>query len=170
MTIEQLDNQAPPGAFSTFDSEILVPAVEAIPDGGVYLEIGVDRGKSLWIARQVAKKSVEVYGMDMRPNPNVDGAIFIQGDAHESLKDWTKTINVLFIDGDHSYEGCKANIDDYYPFMADDGVILFHDCDESSPGVVRAVSEFVDTFDGVMRRWDLCKRTDKNTSISRIIL
>lgn len=166
--LEELDVKAPPGSYSTFDSETLLPYVQKLAPGDVYLEIGVDKGKSLWMARQIAKKGVEVYGMDIREDPKIEGTTFIQGDAHKSLKNWKKKINVLFIDGDHTYEGCKANIDDYYPFMVEGGIMLFHDCDEGGPGVVRAVAEFVDTH--VVSKWTLHKSSGKNTSMCSVRL
>lgn len=139
---EALDLKANPGAFSTFDQEVLVPEVERLVPGEIYLEIGVDQGKSLSIARMVAKEGVEVYGVDLRPDPEVPGTLFKQGDSSDIAMQYDWTVKVLFIDGDHSYEGCKADIDAWYPKMAKDGVMLFHDCDETSPGVVQAVEEF----------------------------
>ena len=168
--LEELDVIAPQGAFSTFDAEVLVPWIEKIPDDGVYLEVGVDKGKSLYIARAVSQESVRVYGVDLRPDPNVDGTIFYQGDSVEIAQDFKNKIDVLFIDGDHSYAGCKRDIEVWYPHMKEGGVMLFHDGDESSPGVVRAVAEFVDTYKGTLKKWTIHKRTDKNTSMISIEL
>lgn len=141
---EALDLKANLGAFSTFDMEILVPEVEKLDPGQVYLEVGVDKGKSLSIARMVAKEGVEIIGVDLRDDPKVPDTFFFQMD---SQNEWTpktvsRKIDVIFIDGDHTYEGCKADIDTWYPFMTKTGVMLFHDCDASSPGVVQAVHEF----------------------------
>lgn len=142
MDYEKLDLKANPGAFSTYDMEICVPEIAELKPGQVYLEVGVDRGKSLSVAQMVAKQGVLIYGVDLRDDPMVGGTRFILGNSQEVAKDFTKEINVLFIDGDHTYEGCKADIDSWYPHMARDGVMLFHDCDASSPGVERAVAEF----------------------------
>ena len=139
---EELDLKANPGAFSTFDMEVLVPEVQKLKPGQIYLEVGVDKGKSLSVARMVAQRGVEVIGVDLRENPNVPDTSFIQGDSSEVASRCTQFIDVLFIDADHSYEGCKADIDAWYPQMAKHGVMLFHDCDASSPGVVKAVKEF----------------------------
>lgn len=166
--LDELDEAAPPGAFSTLDAEVLVPEVEKIPSEGCYMEIGVDKGKSLYIARAVAKPSVKVCGVDLRPDPKIEGTIFTQGDSRVNNMAPGKRIDVLFIDGDHSYEGCKADIEAWYPYMKEGGVMLFHDCDESSPGVVQAVAEFVNTH--TVASWQLFKRTDKNTSMSKIQL
>ena len=138
---EALDLKANEGAFSTFDSAVLMPEVEKLEVGQVYLEVGVDRGKSLSITKMVAKPGIEVHGVDLRPDPKVPGAIFHRTDSFTFKLG--KKVDVIFIDGDHSYEGCKADIDNWYPQMADGGVMCFHDCDETSPGVVQAVEEFV---------------------------
>jgi hypothetical protein len=117
--LEALDQKANPGAFSTFDMEILVPEVEKLEAGQIYLEIGVDKGKSLSVARMVAKDHVQIYGVDLRKDPEVEGTLFFQGNSQDIAKNYTWTVDVLFIDGDHSYEGCKADIDSWYPHMAE---------------------------------------------------
>lgn len=139
---EELDLKARLGAFSTFDMEVLVPEVEKLEPGQVYLEVGVDKGKSLSVARMVAKEGVTICGVDLQYNPKVLGTAFFKGDSSEVAKHWARKINVLFIDGDHSYEGCRADIDAWFPHMAEGGVMLFHDADATSPGVVEAMEEF----------------------------
>lgn len=138
--LDELDLKANLGAFSTFDMEVCVPEIQKLKSGQVYLEVGVDKGKSLSVARMVAKKDVEVIGVDLRDNPNVPDTVFIQDDSTKVKLG--KKVNVIFIDGDHTYEGCKADIDNWYPQMAKKGVMLFHDADETSPGVVQAMEEF----------------------------
>lgn len=165
---EELDAKAFPGAFSTFDQEVLVPEVMKIPVGGLYLEVGTDKGKSLSIARMVAQDGVAVMGVDLRVNPEVPNTGFKQGDSVDIASNFKRKIDVLFIDGDHSYEGCKRDIDAWFPHLKENGVMLFHDCDETSPGVIQAVAEFVNNYKGALQEFKLCKRTDKNTSMCRI--
>lgn len=138
----ELEARAKPGAFSTYDMEITVPEVQKLKPGQVYLEVGVDRGKSLSIARMVSDPQVKVYGVDLREDPKVPGTIFLRQDSTKAKI--SKPVDVLFIDGDHSYEGCKADIENWYLQMAERGVMMFHDCDVSSPGVVKAFEEFVE--------------------------
>jgi hypothetical protein len=40
-------------------------------------------------------------------------------------------IDVLFIDGDHSYEGVKLDFDLYSNILSDKGIIMIHDTDET---------------------------------------
>lgn len=167
----ELDAKANLGAFSVYDSEILVPEVLKLKAGDNYVEIGVDKGKSLSIAKMVASKGVFVCGVDIRVNPNVKDTLFWQGDSVEVAKTYDNgSISVLFIDGDHSYEGCKRDINAWYPHMKKGGVMLFHDCDETSPGVIQAVAEFVNNYKGTLRDFKLCKQTNKNTSMALIRL
>ena len=57
---------------------------------------------------------------------------------------WQGPIHLLFIDGDHSYEAVKADIEKWTPFVPFGGVVLFHDYDEPAcPGVKQAVDELM---------------------------
>lgn len=50
-----------------------------------------------------------------------------------------ETFDFIFIDADHSYEGCKADIAAYTPLVADGGILAGHDY--HWPGVKQAVDE-----------------------------
>lgn len=45
----------------------------------------------------------------------------------EAAKQWNKPIDMLFIDGDHSYAGVKQDWDLFSPFVKPFGVVIFHD-------------------------------------------
>jgi predicted O-methyltransferase YrrM len=50
-------------------------------------------------------------------------------------------IDLIFIDGDHSYEACKADIAAWAPFVKHGGVMAFHDFGSRADGVTRAIFE-----------------------------
>lgn len=50
-------------------------------------------------------------------------------------------VDFVFIDGDHSYEGCKADIEAWAPKVRKGGLIAGHDHSDDYPGVVEAVAE-----------------------------
>jgi len=57
-------------------------------------------------------------------------------------------INMVFIDGDHTYQGCRGDILAWLPRVAPGGVLALHDYrkaadDKPHPGVDRAVDELL---------------------------
>ena len=138
MDYNELDKEARTGDFSTLDMEVMVPELEKLHSGDVYVEIGVKYGKSLSVAKLVAKDGVKIFGVDIKQIPEpVEGTTFFLGDSVEVAKQWNHgKIDILFIDGDHSHNGCHRDIEAWYPYMKKNGMILFHDCDESGPGVM----------------------------------
>ena len=52
---------------------------------------------------------------------------------------------LFFIDGDHSYEGCKADIEAWLPKLREGGVMAGHDYEHPQfPGVKKSVDEIFD--------------------------
>lgn len=45
----------------------------------------------------------------------------------EAAAKWTRQIDMLFIDGDHSYEGVKTDWELFSPFVTPFGIAIFHD-------------------------------------------
>jgi len=50
----------------------------------------------------------------------------IEGDFSEVAKTWNKKVDILHIDGYHSYDSVKENYETWSKFLTDDGVVLFH--------------------------------------------
>jgi predicted O-methyltransferase YrrM len=67
----------------------------------------------------------------MRDNLRAVGAqdhvTIVQKTSADALAAWTQKIDILFIDGDHSYEGAKADWSGFKPFVNPFGVVIFHD-------------------------------------------
>ena len=51
----------------------------------------------------------------------------IRKTSAEAAQGWNRRIELLFIDGDHSYEGVKSDWELFSPHMAPFGVVVFHD-------------------------------------------
>lgn len=111
----------------------------------VIVEIGCMNGGTLYAWRQIC---TEVYAITL-PNLNPDypvshGAVVHLQDSHEPVAlDWIKAqldsrgIDVLHIDGDHAYDGVKADYDMYAPLVRGGGLVFIHDIanDRDAPEV-----------------------------------
>jgi len=58
-----------------------------------------------------------------------------------------KTFDLIFIDGDHTYEGVKKDFESFVPFLNPDGIVLMHDIALTDP------DKGVDSID-VDKFWD----------------
>ncbi|MDP2167475.1 MAG: class I SAM-dependent methyltransferase [Thermodesulfovibrionales bacterium] len=47
--------------------------------------------------------------------------------SHELSKGWDRKLRLLWIDGDHTYEGAKADFDMFSPFLNDGAIVALHD-------------------------------------------
>lgn len=132
----------------------------------VVLEIGTGLGGTTLLLARVAAQDATVITLDLPTGPSPqrlldagareDQRIYaVRGDSHDystyariqSLIGRQK-VDVLFIDGDHSYEGVRADFRLYSPLVRSTGWIAFHDI---APGP----AEFVG---GVPQFWSELKR------------
>jgi predicted O-methyltransferase YrrM len=118
----------------------------------VVVEIGTARGGMLYCFAQLAARDATLVSIDLPGAPNCGGQTaterevfatfgpssqqmhFIPADSHLPATRVQlaqilagRSIDLLFIDGDHSYEGCLADFEMYRELVAPDGLIVFHD-------------------------------------------
>lgn len=101
----------------------LVKAMEATS----YVELGVG---SAWSVYEACHNAIDIVTVDLLPN-GLPGYEHVQGDSHD-LATMHKVLTILgrepdvvFIDADHSYDGCRHDFDMWYP--AAKKLIGFHD-------------------------------------------
>jgi predicted O-methyltransferase YrrM len=68
----------------------------------------------------IMKQNLEAFGVSHRVE-------IVREYSGNAARNWNKPIDMLFIDGDHSYEGCKADWDLFSPHVSQFGVVIFHD-------------------------------------------
>lgn len=51
----------------------------------------------------------------------------VRATSEQAAQNWTRPIDLLFIDGDHSYEGVKRDWELFLPFLRSFGIVVFHD-------------------------------------------
>jgi len=120
-----------------------------------FLEIGTFKGGNFYILSKLStgiKISVDMkniqkddcdypYDSDVTTKLVEDlGGVAIIGDSHnvETLNKVKFTLNgskldLLYIDGDHTYNGAKLDFFMYYPLVKEGGYIIFHDIRANYP-------------------------------------
>ncbi|MCD9189223.1 MAG: class I SAM-dependent methyltransferase [Pyrinomonadaceae bacterium] len=122
------------------------------------VEIGTDRGGTFWLWCQLAEKDALIVSIDLpggdygegysaedaerfktwgKPGQQLE---FLLKDSHaEETKDLLRSIlgsreiDLLFIDGDHRYEGVTQDFNMYAPLVKEGGFVVFHDIVETLP-------------------------------------
>lgn len=64
----------------------------------------------------------------------------LRGDSSKIALDFDSKIDLLFLDGDHSYAGVKSDFDAWFPKLSKGGIILMHDVGWAE-GVQRVLKE-----------------------------
>jgi len=120
------------------------------------VEIGRMKGGSAFLLAR-ANNTVPIYSVDIAPKDDeylarqlsnhIEGGAknvkLIVGDSQTTNYPEVEKIDLLFIDGDHSYEGCKKDLYNWLPKLVPGGHILFHDC--YNEDVQRCIHEFIST-------------------------
>lgn len=110
------------------------------------VNIGVEHGASLTCLRQ-GNPSAHLIGVDL-DNSKFTGQFEVAlytGDSATAGHEYKgRPVDLLFIDGDHTYAGCKADIDAWLPHMAPGALVAFHDSGAPQcEGVNRAIGEWI---------------------------
>jgi predicted O-methyltransferase YrrM len=88
---------------------------------------------------EIFRENFARLGLASRSEPVVSDSLA----AARTLESKRGTIDLIFIDGDHSYDACKADIQAWAPFVKPGGVIAFHDFGSRADGVTRAIFEAI---------------------------
>jgi predicted O-methyltransferase YrrM len=149
-------------------SEILefLNVVERVKPKAI-LEIGTARGGTLFLFCRIASKNATIISIDL-PGGKFGGGYsekrkflyrqfaqlrqkihLLMMDSHQGeTLEQVKTIldgeklDLLFIDGDHTYEGVKRDFEMYGSLVRQDGIIAFHDIVSGPSASVGGVPQF----------------------------
>ena len=158
--------------FNPFRNQEDTDALNELATGDLAVEIGTREGYSASI---IAKNVKTLYVVDhwetldvfrtFKDNMNemklnVHPLVMKSVDAARIFKDGI--LDFVFIDGDHTYEGVKSDIEAWLPKLKVGGVMAGHDYKEGAKGLRRAVDE---KFDNVtVKSWIWYKRMNGASS------
>ena len=132
-----------PGWESIDEQHTLFEHAVNVPDGGMIVEIGAEFGMSASIFCRAARQSVSIISIDLFPDDllqkhqanlresgHFGRSLQIKADsqlASTPTGAGVEAINLLFIDGDHSYAGVWRDLKVWMHLVKPDGVVIFHD-------------------------------------------
>jgi predicted O-methyltransferase YrrM len=88
---------------------------------------------------QIFQANFAALGFSSRSEPVVSDSLA----AAQQLSPLRGAVDFIFIDGDHSYAACRADIEAWTPMVKTGGVIAFHDFGSRADGVTRAIFEAI---------------------------
>ncbi|MGD0280268.1 MAG: class I SAM-dependent methyltransferase, partial [Smithella sp.] len=150
-----------PGHLTPREGIALHEVAKKYASEGSIVEIGSFLGKSSNFLVEAILKSGHLYCVDTWQNDAMPGGnqdnfeqflnnmkgwegkfTPLRGDSNKTVLDWKQQIDLLWIDGDHSYEGCASDIRNWFPFLKTNGWICLHDY--ANPcGVAQAAQELL---------------------------
>ena len=156
------------GYLTKREADFLALAAACAPATGAILEIGSFKGRSTvglaYVARHYGLGKViavdphtspSATDPDLRDKPssyedfktnlrraNVADVV----DSHrtfstELARSWNQPLRLLWIDGDHTYRGAKADLVAFRPWLADGAIVAFHDALRDFGGPTRVFVE-----------------------------
>lgn len=173
----------------------LFELAQGLPDGSTIVEIGGEFGMSasIFALAQNTNTSTHIITIDLFPDDllqkhkeNLQEAGFagrtmpVKGDSQDmasvwpelaadsGIKDSPPLIDLLFIDGDHSYGGCKRDIESWVQYVKTGGLVVFHDSTPPSNTVPhslhhevqRAIEEWISKVSQGDQLWQELEYTD----------
>lgn len=121
-----------------------------------FVEIGSYHGRSTLalaefgvtyaIDPHTAFDSWEAFCANTGDNPNI---IPVREKSKDALKHVPEKFGLLFIDGDHSYDGVRADLFSYVPRLENRGYLIIHDFDG---GGSKPIRDAFDSFELVFHR------------------
>lgn len=167
-----------PGWLTEAEESLLMRYAAQLERGQRIVNIGVEYGRSIAAFVRASRKNraiitgVELilkpeYALNIKEAniPYEDAFIWV-GDSKQVGKEWDRgAIDFLFIDGDHSYEGCLGDIQSWAVHVKPGGFMAFHDVAQLTNKqphylhheVARAIDEW---FSSAKAGWSLVETVD----------
>jgi predicted O-methyltransferase YrrM len=149
------------------EAALLYRLAKHVEPGGAFVEIGRFKGGSTLLVASALPEGAELWSYDLHvairadlSGPQLDAELrtaleryglaekvhLVVGDSR-TAEPPARAPRVVFVDGDHTYEGAKADHERWSALVAPGGHLLFHDAVDSGgygnhyPGIARLVAE-----------------------------
>lgn len=130
-----------PGWETSAEQELLLELARSV-SGGTIVEIGGEFGMSASLFAAATSKDTRIVTIDLFPGTLLDDHKAnlaeagyagrtepIKGDSSDVAATWDGgNIDLLFVDGDHSYAGVMRDLTNWANLVAAGGLLVLHDC------------------------------------------
>jgi len=157
-----------PGFLGESEARFLGLLAACVPAHGTIVEIGSFKGKSTVMLASVATHYGlgPVVAIDPHTAPAVTDAKIVPGSStfeefvsalraalveegveihraysREAAKGWNRPIRLLWIDGDHTYQGAGEDFELFSPYLSNGAVVAMHDALHAYEGPIRVFVE-----------------------------
>jgi len=146
------------------EREALYNIAKSLKDGSVIVEVGSHLGATSCMLA-LGNKNNKVYCVDTWRNdgqmaePSKDtfsefkentkdfaNITALRGKSEDVVKSFSEKIDLVFIDGDHSYEAVKKDVLSWIPKCKENAIVAFHDVGPVGSveyGVTRVIDEYI---------------------------
>ena len=111
----------------------LYAAAGLVPANGTIVEVGTWRGASSLLMRQAAPSTCRFFAVDPAPQPEATELLaahnvtLFRGTSHQCVEQFHENIDLLLIDGDHSFYWGREDIMALAPRLNPGALVIFHD-------------------------------------------
>ena len=160
--------QKVPGHLGENEARFLGLLAAGLPSRGAIVEIGSFKGRSTVMLAKVAGHyglgpvvAIDPHNspilLDREANPDASSyqdfldSVRSAGVSHlvephraysaDVARTWDRPIRLLWIDGDHSYDGAKKDLDGFLPYLLPLGAVALHDTLNAFSGPIRVFVE-----------------------------
>lgn len=140
--------------LSKWEAALLEGLAASLPDPARVVEIGTGKGVSLGrlLLGLSLHTNVLVYTIDLKECHEAADHVaecqipnwrykFLIGDSAEIGASWQEPLNMIYLDGSHTYEGVCKDVAAWFPHLADKGILAFHDYGNKKHTVTKAVDD-----------------------------
>jgi hypothetical protein len=106
--------------------------------------------------------------LELKYRFGIENVTFIKSEFNEAAKNWDKKIDILHIDGTHTYDAVKNDFETWTKFCDDDSVVLFHDTLSYRDDVGRFFDELVGYKHNIIQEHGLGVYTKSENTFNRI--
>jgi predicted O-methyltransferase YrrM len=136
------------------EATALAECVKRLPKNPVIIQIGANEGLST-IAMLETRSDAFIFSIDLKPyrqekenliKLGLDPRRVVRVLGNSQKMDWPYLVDMIYVDGDHRYNGVEADIKNWFGRVIPGGLIVFHDYIPKGAPPKNQVAQVVDEY------------------------